>query len=343
MADERITLTVQDYGSFLGLKSERIQVRKGRETVQEVPFFQVEQVVLVGRGMSLSTDLLAECADRGIPLHILTPMGKPATMLVSAGLTGTVRTRREQLLAYADGRGVALGKAFASGKCLNQANVLKYMGKYRKEKDAALYRETRDAAIAITALADEITRLEGETIDDVRPSLLNREGRAAQIYWEVVGKLLDADLGWTGREHRGAQDVVNMALNYGYGILYARVEYAALLAGLDPYGGFVHVDRPGKPSLVLDLIEEFRQAVVDRTLFGILNKGSEIQVADDGSLALETRRMLAEKINDRLEEGTERYEGKKHALRVILASQAGHLATFVRGERATYEPFVAGW
>lgn len=342
MPDEHVNLAVDEFGTFLGLKSERVQVRKHKDIVQETPLFQVNQVLLFGRGISLSTDLLLECAERGIPVHVLTSVGKPALMMVSAGLTGTIKTRREQLLAYADGRGVVLAKAFALGKCLNQVNLLKYMAKYRKATDAVLYREVRDAAIEIDVLATEIKRLEGACIDEVRLSLMNREGRASQIYWEAIGKLLRAEVEWAGREHRGAQDVVNMALNYGYGILYTQVEHALLLAGLDPYGGFVHVDRPGKPSLVLDAIEEFRQPVVDRTIFGLLNKGVEIKVDEAGRLTPETRRLLAEKVLGRLE-GTERYEGKKRTLRAILAAQAGHMATFVRGERVTYQPFVAGW
>jgi CRISPR-associated protein Cas1 len=71
---------------------------------------------------------------------------------------------------------------------------------------------------------------------------------------------------WPGREGRGAQDPLNSLLNYGYGILYGQVEQAIILAGLDPYAGFLHADRPGKPSLTLDLIEEFRQVAIDRVV-----------------------------------------------------------------------------
>ncbi|MER3513307.1 MAG: CRISPR-associated endonuclease Cas1, partial [Chloroflexota bacterium] len=81
--------------------------------------------------------------------------------------------------------------------------------------------------------------------------------------------------------------------NYGYGILYGQVERALVLAGLDPYAGFIHVDRPGKPSLVLDLIEEFRQAVVDRTVLGLVNKGVALEQDEEGRLTEGTRRMLA--------------------------------------------------
>jgi len=120
------------------------------------------------------------------------------------------------------------------------------------------------------------------------------------------------------------------------------VERALLLAGLDPYGGFLHVDRPGKPSLTLDFIEEFRQAVVDRPLIGAVNRKLPLAQDDGGRLTEETRRDLATRILDRLE-SAEPYEGKRQALRHILQQQARHLATFVRGDRPTYEPFLATW
>ncbi len=117
---------------------------------------------------------------------------------------------------------------------------------------------------------------------------------------------------------------------------------AIVLAGLDPYGGYIHVDRPGKPSLVLDLIEEFRTPVVDRTMLGLVNKGVKIEQDEQGYLSDKTRRFLAEKILARLEAG-ERYEKKRHPLRAIIQKQARHLATFVSGKREAYDPFVASW
>jgi CRISPR-associated protein Cas1 len=120
------------------------------------------------------------------------------------------------------------------------------------------------------------------------------------------------------------------------------VRQALLLAGLEPTAGFLHADRPGKPSLTLDLIEEFRQAVVDRTLIGLATRGSDFMQQDDGRLDQPTRKRIAEKIIERLA-STEPYEGARQPLRHILQCQARHIATFVRGERAVYEPFVMGW
>jgi len=335
------TLIIDQYGAFLGKHSERLQVRLNKEILAEAPLINLEQVLIIAGGVSLSSDAVRACAEAGVPIAFVTRSGKPYARLTSADLIGTVQTRRELLLAYNDGRGVALAKAFARGKLLNQVNLLKYMAKYRKDRDQEAYRTVWRLAEEIKALAATLNGLPGENVDALRPQLLNLEGRGANLYWEAIKRLLPEETAFAGREQRGAQDMVNVCLNYGYGILYTQVEQALLLAGLDPYAGFIHVDRPGKPSLVLDLIEEFRQMVVDRTIFGLLNKGMEITL-EDGRLSDASRKLLAEKVLERLE-GEEIFEGKRHQLKTILQMQARHIATFVRGERKEYQPFVGRW
>ena len=335
-------LVVEEFGAFIGKHSQRLKVTLKDKTLVEAPLLRLESVVVASRGVSLSADAVEACCKRGIPIHFIDSRGQPYAGLYSAGLTGTVLTRRAQLMAYSDGRGLALAKAFTAGKIRNQANLLKYTAKYRKEADPELYQELRWSAGEVLDHLEELRRLEGEVVDDVRAQVLSAEGRAAKVYWAAVKRVLPEKYGWPGRERRGAKDPVNAALNYGYGILYGQIERAVVLAGLDPYAGFIHVDRPGKPSLVLDLIEEFRQAVVDRTVFGLVNKGVALKQDDKGLLVQETRRTLADKVLARLE-AAERYEKKRHPLRAIIQTQARHVATFLRGDRATYEPFVAAW
>lgn len=336
-------LIVDQFGAYVGKHSARLQVSKDKEVLVEAPLMYLEQVLISGRGASLSTEAIAACGQAGIPIHIIDGRGRPLASLYAAGLTGTVQTRRAQLLAYTDRRGVMLARAFAAGKISNQAALLKYMAKYRKETAPAVYRELRACAGELLKHVQELDSLDAPAIDDVRFQVLSVEGRAAQKYWEALKHVVPADLQWPGRVTRGARDSLNSALNYGYGILYGQVERALILAGLDPYAGFIHADRPGKPSLTLDFIEEFRQPVVDRTVLGLANKGFEFKQDEKQMLAEDTRRTLAEKVLERLEESVERYEGKKQSLRVIIQNQARHLATFLRGERAAYEPFVCGW
>ncbi len=343
-------LIVEEFGSFIGKHSERLIVMKGEEKLAQAPLLHLESVLIAGNGVSISADAVRECAERGIPIHFVSGSGTAYASLYSAGLTGTIVTRRAQLEAFKNARGLAAAIAFASGKIQNQANLLKYMGKYRKETAPELYEELRLRADEVAEHVLELERVQrlpevrdgSATLDDVRAELMGIEGRAAQRYWGAIKMVLPESCGWPGREGRGATDPVNGALNYGYGILYGQVERALVLAGLDPYAGFMHADRPGKPSLTLDFIEEFRQPVVDRTVFGLVNKGVKLEQDERKRFTPETTKMLAAKILDRLE-SNETYEGKKHPLRVIVQSQARHLATFLRGERAQYEPFVMSW
>ncbi|MBC7224890.1 MAG: CRISPR-associated endonuclease Cas1, partial [Anaerolineae bacterium] len=253
-------LIVDERGVHVGRHSGRLRVSRigSGERLAEAPLLFLENVIVASNGVSLSSDAIHACAEQGIPIHFLDTLGRPYAALYSAGLTGTVLTRREQMAAYQDARGVALAKAFAEGKIRNQSNTLKYLAKNRKDQEPELYQELRLLAGEVLDHLAELDALRAERVDEARASILSAEGRAAKKYWEGVRAALRQELDWPGRRTRGAKDPFNSALNYGYGVLYGQVERALILAGLDPYGGYLHVDRPGKPSLVLDLIEEFR-------------------------------------------------------------------------------------
>lgn len=335
-------LMVEGRGIFLGKHQGRLRVTHEGKTEREAPIIHLQQVIIIGNGVAISSDVIRVCAEEGIPIVFLEETGTPTATLYSAGLTGTVQTRRDQLAAYADARGVQLARHFVMGKIENQRALLRYIGKYRKEADPVLFGLLQDEVSTLADLLAEAEGIDGATISAARERFLSVEGRAASRYWGAVGRIIPDTLGWPGRETRGAPDRFNSALNYGYGVLYSQVERVLVLAGLDPYGGFLHADRPGKYSLVCDLIEEFRQPVVDRTIIGMVNKGMAIDQDDLGMLDSPTRKRIAEKVLERLE-STELYEGKRQPIRFIMQTQARHIATFVRGEREAYTAFVMGW
>jgi CRISPR-associated protein Cas1 len=343
-------LVIDQYGAFLGKHSERLIVTKGEEKLAQAPLLHLESVVIANRGVSLSAEAVRECTERGIPIHFISGTGTPYASLYSAGLTGTVATRRAQLEAYNDSRGLRLALALVTGKLQNQSNLLKYMAKYRKETDEALFKEMRLRATEVLDELIEVDRIHQypemqdgtASVSDLRAELMGLEGRAAQRYWGAVKLVVPEKYAFPGRTGRGAVDPLNAALNYSYGILYGQVERCLVLAGLDPYAGFLHVDRPGKPSLTLDFIEEYRAAVVDRTILGLANKSVTLDREESGLLTKETRRMLAEKVTERLETAVP-FEGKRHPLGAVMQMQARHVATFLRGERLTYEPFQMEW
>ncbi len=337
-------LIIDERGTFVGKHSERLRLTNKSGPAREVPLASLRQVLITSSGVSLSSDAVEECARRGIAIHFLDYAGRAYASLFSGQLTGTVKTRRSQLLAYTDQRGLHLAKAFAGGKIRNQLNVLRYMSKNRAVSNPDLFTAVRQATIEIEVLADRLMKLEGLNVDDIRGQLLNLEGRAAQVYWAQFKNLLLVETDWPGREGQGASDLVNSLLNYGYGVLCTRVEQALMLAGLDPFAGFIHTDRPGKPSLVYDLVEEFRQAVVDRVVVSLLNLKVDMTLDSDGRLDGGTRKLLVRKIMERLNDSQEKYEKKRHTLQYILYNQARHIATYVRNELGhEYEPYLCSW
>ena len=193
------------------------------------------------------------------------------------------------------------------------------------------------AADQISVLMRQALRTVGESPEAIRPQLLGLEGTAGRVYWSRIAAMVD---GFEGRVHEASSSPVNAALNFGYGILYSHVWGAVMNAGLEPFAGFIHTDRSGKPSLVLDLVEEFRQPLVDRPLFGWLNKGGTIAL-QGGLLDSESRAQVASRVLQRLN-AVETYHGQAHQVRSIVQMQARRIAGFLRGQ-GRYRPFAFEW
>lgn len=333
-------LILSGFGLFVSKKEERLIVRKGKELLYELPFYRLNELTLASRGISLSSDLIMELCERGVQINFLRGSGRPYAKILAPELSATVQARREQFKALDDHRAVVLSKEVIAGKIRNQRSLLLYFGKYMKHTAQERYDLVNQAAANLKGLLREATRVQGDHMDEVRNTLLGIEGTAGRIYWGAVQNILSEKISFPGRVRRGATDEVNSMLNYGYGILYAQVWGAVISAGLEPFAGFLHVDRPGKPSLVLDLVEEFRQPVVDRTVIAHVNRGESVRM-ENGLLSAESRKALSEKILERLE-SPERYQGKSYQMRSIIQIQARNVAAYLRGQRP-YRAFSFKW
>lgn len=330
-------LFVSGFGLFIGRKSERVVVKQGKAVCAQVPFMRLQEIVIASRGISLSSDLIEELCERGIRIAFLNSSGKPMALVTSPMLTATVETRRAQFSACQNDRGADLCRWIVAGKLHNQEKLLRYFAKSRDgERKTAL----EDCAVTLRRLRRSALAVEGVTSDEVRPSLMGLEGTGGRVYWKQIGNMLPDGLGFAGRSHQGATDAVNAALNYGYGILTAHVWGAVMNAGLEPFAGFLHVDRSGKPSLVLDLMEEFRQPVVDRPIFSWLNKGGQLTL-QKGMLDAASKENVASRVLMRLV-AEEQHRGKQHQVRSIIQMQARLAASAVRGSRP-YRSFSFKW
>ncbi len=333
-------LCLDQYGLLLGKKSERIIVKKNRKIIKEVPLFKLSKILITSRGISLSTDVIEECMMRGIQIDLLNFKNEPYAEISSPFLQGTVQTRRAQLISFENEKGVILAKAFVLGKVTNQFLLIKYMSKYRKKRDPELYDYMCQRIEMMEQYIANLDKINGEKTDDIRQELMSLEAHCAKEYWKTVKEILPVETGFKGRETRGETDLVNCLLNYGYAILYSQVQGAIIRAGLDPFAGFLHVDRSGRASLVLDFMEEFRQQINDKTIFALINQGTKLNI-EEGKLDDESKKKLRNKIYERFDSYV-KYENKKYKFKVIIQKQARHMATFLRGERE-YIPYIGNW
>jgi len=341
---------LDDFGIFLGRKRNRFVVKEHDEK-REFVADEVESIICTSSGVAISSSALSLAAKNNIQVVFARYSGWPYAILMPTTLTGSVRARREQFLAYNDTRSFLLAKGFVRGKLKNQANLLKLMAKNRRDTDPSLAEALYKAGKSIDETMERIWREKALNINAGRQRLMNLEAEAARTYWDAVKRILPAELGFEGRITRGATDPFNVMLNFGYqAILFPEVWKAVCYAGLDPYAGFLHADRPGKPSLVLDLMEEFRQQLVDRTVIGMLSKK---MIKPDEIMAKkgEARgRLLSKKAVEKLVEGLlERLEasvmfgGRRGPLKSFIYSQARAVTRFLIGDSTEYSPFILGW
>ncbi len=341
---EGMAVHISGWGAYLGKKSERLVLRKkgGTGVLWQVPLDQIHEVHLAANGVSISSDALAELADRGVRVSLLAANGRPVAQISSPNLTASVAIRRAQLEALGSERGLRLAQAMAAGKLLNQARLLKYFAKNLRSAEPAQFAELGRRIAAILALRRNILKGAWPSLEEARPAVMGLEGTAARHYWDAVTRLIEKHAEFPGRAHRGAADFVNSLLNYGYGVLYAQVWSAVLNAGLEPFAGFLHTDRPGKPSLVLDLTEEFRAPVVDRTVLAAIRLRQLQPQGTPGPLAPDVRAVLVDLLLRRLE-SKERFQGGDYQVRSIIQRQARSVASFLQGRSERYQPFRFKW
>lgn len=340
-------LVVNEYGVFVGRKGDRFRIRRGEKKALEFAAGNVDQLILATRGASISVAALRLAAKYRVDVVVLDRRGVPRGRFVS-WRRGAILVRRQQFSAYHDVRGAYLAKAFAYGKMRNQASLLRSLAKNRKHTNPGVADKLFGIANQIDSLIEKLPNLSIEDrADRVRAKVQNLEGMAGDLYWRGVAEVVPKEVGFSRRIKRfdGPPDAFNAALNYGYGVLASEVEQAIAFSGLDPFAGFLHADSPRRPALVFDLIEEFRQPVVDRAVIGLVQRmGSEFSsfASDEGLLTREARALLIKEVGNRLSTLV-LFENRKIPIRGHIFVQARKIAGFLLGRLSTYHPFTPRW
>ena len=339
--DLKKTIALRDWGSWIRKKGWRfvIGVGKDKEKREEFPASQVE-MILIGGSSSISSSALQLAVEKRIPVFFTYPSGYPYAALFPMVSTGSARTRMEQYLSRLDDRGLKLAVAFAEGKLLNQYYLLRTFIRYRMKRNKDLAKYLNERADEIKKALRELRKIQAESLDfGLRSKLMNIEGRGAEAYWEAISQLIPSKFGPFRREKRGAKDVVNSLLNFGYGFLLARVTTSLFYVGLDPYAGYLHVDRAGRESLSLDLMEEFRQQAVDRVVLRLISTkqiGPDA-VDEEGQIKNQPLSILLDALEERMHNYVY-FSGRKMKLNTAIKMQARRIVQHILRTKS-YSPF----
>jgi CRISPR-associated protein Cas1 len=346
---EGAVLYLQEQGAYVSKRSEHLIVKKHGAEIQRIPIVGVHQVVVFGN-VQISTQALGTLATLGVPLIFMTMYGRfvAATMPTIAK---NVLLRVNQFKMFADPqRALALAKAAVKAKISNQRTLLMRSLRSRSADEPANGNENgrgsdEPAAREIAELLNRVDRISDPAV------LLGTEGQAAALYFGQFGRMLKAAALGRGfdfktRNRRPPKDPVNALLSFAYAILLKDCFSSLCAVGFDPYHGFFHVGRHGKPSLALDLMEEFRAIIADSVVLTLIN--NETLTTKDFLIWRESVQLT--------EEGRKRffecYEQRKSTVVThpvfgykmsygrMLEVQARMLAAYVRGDIPEYTGFT---
>jgi CRISPR-associated endonuclease Cas1 len=332
-------LVINSAGVFIGISHKGITVKEFGKTKSVVPKNTLTSISILSNTVSLSGHLIQWCSQNSVAIDFIGFDGLPFAKIFTPNYPDA-ELSLAQTHALDNGTGIALLKSFVSGKIKNQAGLLKYYYKYRKTSNNGYTNLFKQRIDQLQETLNKIKNEQFTNLDKARATVIGFEGFASNCYWDMISKLLEGYAVFEKRERQGATDLVNCMLNYGYGILYSKVWQAIIQKGLNPCISFLHVSKKNKPSLAFDLIEEFRQQAVDKSVFAMITKGIPVEVTK-GQLTPDTKKKLAFYVLKRLN-GFEMFRGKKRRMCEIIECQAELLAAHMQG-KGQYKPYVAKW
>ncbi|TAN37768.1 MAG: type I-C CRISPR-associated endonuclease Cas1 [Verrucomicrobia bacterium] len=335
------TLFVSTQGAYLCHEGEAVLVRVGQETKLRVPIHGLGGIVCFGQ-VACSQPLMGLCGERGVLISFLTEYGRFLAR-VQGPVCGNVMLRRAQYRLSDDpGRAAAIARAVVAGKVANARTVLQRAQRDHAEKDGQ-----GELEIATRRMSHLLQELNNVTEVD---SLRGKEGDAANTYFGVFDRLITTQkeaFHFHARSRRPPLDNINALLSFLYTLLVHDASAALEGVGLDPQVGFLHAERPGRPSLALDLIEEFRPFLADRLALSLVNlrqvQGKDFQTSESGAVTMSDsarKELLVAYQKRKQEEIQHPFLGESVSIGLLFHVQALLLARHIRGDLDGYPPFI---
>lgn len=333
------TLYVTTQDTYLHKEGETVVVEKEKQVLLRLPIHTLQGIVTFGNVMT-SPYLLNLCAERGVCVSFMTEAGRFLAR-VTGPISGNVLLRLAQVRAYEDkSKKGDIARSFLIGKLLNSRSVL-----MRRGRDHGV---TPILEEGIEKIADVIRRVRDSEPDAVR--LRGLEGEAGAAYFSCFNELLVAqkdDFAILGRNRRPPMDPMNALLSYLYTLLAHDCRGALEGVGLDPQIGFLHEVRSGRPSLALDLMEEFRSILADRVAVSLVNlrqvTKKDFRVTESGAVEMKEdarKTILMTWQKKKQEEVLHPFLNERAPIGLLPHLQALLLARYLRGDLDAYPPYI---
>lgn len=326
--------------AYLSLEGETVVVKKEEAISMRLPLHNLENIVCFNY-LGVSPALMAACVERNVGLCFLTPNGRFLAR-INGKVKGNVLLRKKQYeVSEKKEDCVPIAVSFLLGKVANCRKVVE-----RALRDHAMLVDVEALQQVSASLKETLTAIsESETIDD----LMGFEGSAAKIYFGIFEQLIlqqKNDFVFKERSRRPPLDNMNSLLSFLYTLLTNEVASALEVVGLDPYVGFLHQDRPGRPSLALDMMEELRPVFADRLALSLVNRkqvnGRGFTQKESGGILMDddTRKTVLTAWQERKkEEIIHPYLKERIPFGLIPHVQAMLLSRFLRGDLDAYPPY----
>ncbi|RMG73775.1 MAG: CRISPR-associated endonuclease Cas1 [Bacteroidetes bacterium] len=336
-----MNLFINTPGTYVHVKDELFQIRRrdaeGQVLKTDIAAPKVT-AILLQKGAAMSTDAMLLALKHNVDVLLVRYDGQPVGRLWHARLGSTTRIRKCQLEASLDARGLEAVQDWLGTKLERQQALLRDLKKHRE----ALRPYLDERIGRIEDMRVKILAARAAQAGEVAEALRGWEGTAGRLYFEALSEALPKGHRFAGRSSRPAQDAFNAFLNYGYGILYGKVEKALMLAGLDPYVGFMHRDDYNQKSLVYDAIEPYRpwvDRVVMRLFAGKRVRQDHTEPVPGGvTLSAEAKPMLVEAVLKHLEEDKIRYRHRNLSREHAMQLEAHRLAQGLMGKELPDRP-----
>lgn len=333
------TLFITTQGSYLSKDGECVSIKVDGELKGRIPIHTIGGIVCFGR-VSTSPYLLGLCSGARVTVTYLTLNGRFLARVLGP-TTGNVLLRKEQYRrSESAAQSTEIARSVLLGKVANCRTLLQ-----RAQRD---HGEADQLRSSVDRLYTCIERLQRKDLS--LDSLRGIEGEAAAEYFRVFNDLIRRDersFEFRGRTRRPPKDIVNCMLSFVYTLLVHDIRSALETVGLDPAVGFLHRDRPGRPSLALDILEEFRPAFADRIVLSMINRGqvkaSGFVCSETGAFSMkeDTRKAVILAYQERKQETIQHpFLKERMPIGLLWHTQALLFARFLRGDLDGYPPYV---